>query len=286
MKTSLGHLPTSKREAISKADALINEFEQVSMVFLFGSYARGDYVEDPVGNDEDGNPYFSDLDICVLVDKGRKARRIERSSILRKNLRAATGMRVQLVAHTVKQFNKSLESGEFFYVDIAKEGIQLSNPGNVVISQPKNLTEEERQAKAREDFDYWMERSDKMLKHHRIAMEDDDLREAAFFLHQTAEHALAAACLVLSGYRPKGHDLAELEDWCAQFDPTFRDIFPKATSEDDRLFELLNKAYVGARYRKSFTVSREDLDVLQARVAHLRDATNTLTSSFPGCCLA
>lgn len=278
MKTSLGHLPTSKREAISKADALINEFEQVSMVFLFGSYARGDYVEDPVGNDEDGNPYFSDLDICVLVDKGRKARRIERSSNLRRDLRAATGMRVQLIAHTVKQFNKSLESGEFFYVDIAKEGIQLSNPGSVIVSHPKNLTEAERQAKAKEDYDYWMERSDKMLKHHKIAMEDDDLREAAFFLHQTAEHALAAACLVLSGYRPKGHDLAELEDWCAQFDPAFRDIFPKATPEDDRLFELLNKAYVGARYRKSFTASRDDLDALQARVTTLRDATNRLMS--------
>ena len=276
MSLDLGHLPTSTREAIAKADAIINEFEQVSMVFLFGSYARGDYVEDPVGNDEDGNPYFSDLDICVLVDKGRKARRIERSSILRRDLRAATGMRVQLIAHTVKQFNKSLESGEFFYVDIAKEGIELSNPGDVVVSQPKALTEEARREKAREDFEFWMAESDSFLRTHNHAINDEDWRMAAFALHQTAEHALAAACLVLSGYRPKGHDLAELEDWCAQFDPTFRDIFPKTTPEDERLFELLNKAYVGARYRKSFSVSREDLDALQVRVSALRTATRSL----------
>lgn len=278
MKTSLGHLPLSKREAISKADALINEFEQVSMVFLFGSYARGDYVEDHVGNDEDGNPYFSDLDICVLVDKGRKARRIERSSNLRRDLRAATGMRVQLIAHTVKQFNKSLESGEFFYVDIAKEGIQLSNPGNVIVSQPKNLTEAERQAKAKEDYEFWAGEADSFSSFVDVAMEKEDWRKAAFFLHQAAENYLTAACQVLSGYRPKGHDLAELEDWCAQFDLAFRDIFPKATAEDDRLFELLNKAYVGARYRKSFTVSREDLDALQARVMTLREATARLMS--------
>jgi hypothetical protein len=58
--------------------------------------------------------------------------------------------------------------------------------------------------------------------------------------------------------------------------PAFRNIFPEATVEDDRLFELLNMAYVGTRYRKSFTVSRKDLDALQSRVITLRDATKKL----------
>ena len=127
MNISLDHLPSVKRDTIARVVSEIMKFEQVAMVILFGSYARGDYVEDPVGNDEDGHPYFSDLDICVLVDKARKARRIERSNSLRVKLREVSDIRVSVIAHTVSQFNKALEAGEYFYVDVVKEGVQLAN---------------------------------------------------------------------------------------------------------------------------------------------------------------
>src|SRR5262249_2875375 len=48
MKTTLDHLPELKRSQIQAIAALMQQAESpVEMVVLFGSYARGDWVEDP-----------------------------------------------------------------------------------------------------------------------------------------------------------------------------------------------------------------------------------------------
>jgi len=46
MKTSLEHLPEPKREQLAALAALLQAEAPVDMVILFGSYARGDWVED------------------------------------------------------------------------------------------------------------------------------------------------------------------------------------------------------------------------------------------------
>ena len=77
MKSSLDHLPKAKRdelafvveliregfaEAISRRSMPRYQKGQVLKIILFGSYARGDWVEDPKGR------YFSDYDLLVVVN--------------------------------------------------------------------------------------------------------------------------------------------------------------------------------------------------------------------------
>src|SRR5687767_15826433 len=77
MKTSLDHLPEKKQHQIRALGELIRKEAEVEMVILFGSFARGVGVEDPVGG------YFSDLDVLVIVkrasmvDKGQLWSKIE-----------------------------------------------------------------------------------------------------------------------------------------------------------------------------------------------------------------
>lgn len=274
MKTVLGrHLPSDKRRCIEQVVSTLIAFEKLELLILFGSYARGDYVDDPAGHDGDGwFPYHSDLDVCVIVKSPRQQRRIERSNQLREQLRKASDIRVSLIVHTIGQFNRALENGEYFYVDVVKEGVLLHDAGTSKLSKPKNLTDEQRKKKAKEDYEYWTERAESFQRTYGYAMKDEDWRMAAFALHQVTENYLTAACLVLSGYRPKGHDIAELETWCAQFDPAFTNIFPKETAEDRRLLELLRAAYVGARYKKAFSVSRQELLDLALRIEPLKIA--------------
>ncbi len=61
MKTSLESLPEKKQHQLRALAELIRKEAQVEMVILFGSFARGDAVEDPVGG------YFSDFDVLVIV---------------------------------------------------------------------------------------------------------------------------------------------------------------------------------------------------------------------------
>jgi predicted nucleotidyltransferase len=130
MKTSLDHLPPARRAWIQTVADGIRDIAPVEMIILYGSYARGDYVEDPIGrsNNEGGPgngvyPYYSDLDICVITEKLKAARKIEQSEILHQRAnRPDDKMPLSVIAHTWKQFKKALDIGEYFYVDIVKEG--------------------------------------------------------------------------------------------------------------------------------------------------------------------
>lgn len=66
MKTSLEHLPEHKRDQLAAITALLQAEAQAEMVILFGSHARGDWVEDA----ETG--YQSDYDVRSVSHKWRR----------------------------------------------------------------------------------------------------------------------------------------------------------------------------------------------------------------------
>src|SRR5687767_11369280 len=78
MRTDLSHLPETKRAELEHVvRVLVEEFEdatkltksptrkqgRILKIVLFGSYARGDWVEDRVGG------YISDYDLLVVVNQ-------------------------------------------------------------------------------------------------------------------------------------------------------------------------------------------------------------------------
>jgi uncharacterized protein len=70
------------------------------------------------------------------------------------------------------------------------------------------------------------------------------LSHAAFLLHQAAERYYHAAALVLTGYKERTHDLGTLRTKDAEQHPRLADALPKTEPEDERLFDLLRKAYI------------------------------------------
>jgi hypothetical protein len=46
----------------------------------------------------------------------------------------------------------------------------------------------------------------------------------------------------------------------ASLDPIFNTVFPLDTDEHKRLFELLRKAYVDARYKLHYKITKEELE--------------------------
>jgi len=76
---------------------------------------------------------------------------------------------------------------------------------------------------------------------------------------------------VLYGY--KEHDLEFLIEKCKPYTLELAKVFPRDTPEEERLFKLLQRAYVEARYNDDFAVSKDDTDALTVRVERLRDIT-------------
>src|SRR3954466_11516868 len=67
MKTSLDHLPQRKQDELRAITGVIRAGAPVEMLILFGSHARGDWVEDPEGG------YFSDYELLAVVESRKVA---------------------------------------------------------------------------------------------------------------------------------------------------------------------------------------------------------------------
>lgn len=99
---------------------------------------------------------------------------------------------------------------------------------------------------------------------------------ASFNLHQATENFLKTIRLIYSLYGHKEHDLEFLLGKCKLHTLELAKVFPRDTEEEERLFELLKRAYVEARYNDDFVVTKEDIDALIPKVELLRDITKQI----------
>ena len=105
------------------------------------------------------------------------------------------------------------------------------------------------------------------------ALRDDHTGYAAFQLHQATERFYTTILLVFTHYKPKEHDIDKLGKQANSLDPRFLPVFPRTTQEEKRLFELLKKAYIDARYNRNYKITKKELEYLGERVKKLQKLT-------------
>lgn len=107
-------------------------------------------------------------------------------------------------------------------------------------------------------------------------MKEKDYKIAAFQLHQATERYYGTIQLVFTGNKPKTHDLEILGGMAKACDMEFGKVFPKGDLQERTRFILLRKAYVDARYKAEYQISKADLEWLAGRVQILRDLTEKI----------
>jgi len=269
VKTSIAHLPEQKQEELRRIVEIVREAADVEMVILFGSYAAGTWVEEP-GPDPRTFEYQSDYDVYVLTGERRTAKKGKLWAGVEQRLRREVRTPVQLLAESIGAFDSYVREGRYFYVDIRREGIVLYGTGRQVLSEPRELSGEERWARAEEEFEYWFGSACEFLIDYRAALNRGSHAKAAFELHQAVERFYSAVLLVYTNYKPKLHDIEKLGALASGHAPELLPVFPRGTSEEGRLFDLLRRAYVEARYDKGYRATREELEWLAGRVDVLR----------------
>lgn len=285
MKTDLDHLPSAKRRDLERVvEILFSEFEdatrlatqqwkkqgRILKVILYGSHARGDWVADPVGG------YYSDYDILVVVSDERltdtldywakAADHLLREYSISKRLSAP----VNFIVHSLKEVNDQLARGRPFFVDIARDGVALYQLDGHPFDAPKPLDPEAARAEARMHFDQWSRSANAFLKGAKHGIADGEYKYAAFNLHQAAEHSYHTLLLVLTLYSPKSHKLNFLRDQAENVARDLIPVWPRDTKFARRCFELLQQAYVNARYSPHYRITREELDWIVERVELLQ----------------
>lgn len=277
MKNTFEHLPQRKQDELARIASIIREKAPATeMIILFGSYARGDWVEDVTVEGNTTYEYSSDYDILVIVEDEPTA---NKNGFWYEIENKAGKLPVQtpltIIAHDINFVNRKLETGQYFFTDIKKEGILLYDSGHFKLSQPRELSPKERLGMAKANFKEYFHSAEVFIFHYKNALEINEYKSAAFMLHQAVETFYATVLLVYTNYKPKTHKLDKLCKMAGRYDPAFLKTFPMDTDEQRRCFDLLKQAYVGARYDASYKITEEELKYLAGCVELLKDQTKT-----------
>jgi predicted nucleotidyltransferase/HEPN domain-containing protein len=278
MKKSLAHLPKHKREELKLVtEIILDECPTVLMVILFGSYARGDWVEDTYVEGGITYEYASDFDILVIV---RSNRIVNSTDTWRRAEARARRFPVRtwtnLIVESIETVNNALVRGHYFFTDIRKEGIVLYDTREFKLARSRKLNPKERRGQARAHFKEWFASAKVFFRQYQNAMRMREYKNAAFQLHQATERFYGAILLVFTNYRPKMHDLEKLSHMVAGYDPALLTVFPQATEEQKKSFDLLNRAYVEARYNPRYRITKGQLEYLAERVKRLQRLTKRI----------
>jgi predicted nucleotidyltransferase/HEPN domain-containing protein len=282
MRTELDHLPEKQQQELQRVrDIMLEEFERairnatqphkrnglIYKIILFGSYARTDWVDEPE------NGYQSDFDLLIVVSHPDLTDiadywyiaedRIARDSAIERP--------VNIIVHSLDEVNSGLKRGEYFWVDIARDGIALYElPGHALVA-PMPLTPADAHEMATAYFSDWLQKSDSAIKLAAFAAEQGETKDSAFLLHQATERLYICFLLVRTLYFPRSHNIKFLRSLAEDEDPRLVAAWPRATKAERGRFERLKRAYVEARYSSIYEITGEDLAALSRYIGDLRD---------------
>ncbi|AYJ87111.1 HEPN domain-containing protein [Sphingomonas paeninsulae] len=267
--------------AISRATQPWKKNGKIQKIILFGSYSRNDWIDEP------SQGYKSDLDILVIVSHKDLTDVAEYWYVAEDKIQrdGEIARPVNVIVHTLEEVNRGLTHGEYFWVDIARDGIALYELPGVGLATPKPLTAADAYEMALAYFNKQLPAVDRFLEIAQMATlkgrQDAEWRNnAAFNIHQAAETAYICFLLVRTHYVPRSHNIKFLRSLAEDKELRLIDSWPRSTKPDRRRFELAKRAYVEARYSSAYEISSDDLLAITDAVRDLRDRVEVVSRSW------
>ncbi|MEW4401799.1 nucleotidyltransferase and HEPN domain-containing protein [Agrobacterium tumefaciens] len=288
MKSDIGHLPQTKQRELERVVRIIHEEftgiverskseakkdGRIYKIILFGSYARGTWVDEP----HTSKGYRSDFDILVIVSNKELADpRYWDKTTDRLMWDKEIETPVSLIVHGAREISNFLHDGQYFFVDLAREGVVLYEFDDRPLAEAKPLSPADALRVADGHFQRHFPDARDFADVAKYLVAKGNLHLAAFNLHQAVESAYNCYLLTLTNYSPASHNLKFLRGLSEGRDHRLIDIWPRDRQRFTTWYNILNEAYVKARYSKRFEVSEEALAWLQERTAELHALIETL----------
>jgi predicted nucleotidyltransferase/HEPN domain-containing protein len=291
LRSDLDHLPEHIRQELDRVvQVLFEETDdamrgaasahrkagQILKVILFGSFARGDWVDDRVSG------YRSDYDLLVVVNHedltdsyrywDKAADRFVRELTIAKTL----GRPLNFIVHSLADLNDKLKRGRPFFMDILRDGVALYEAPNHPLEAPRALPPEEVRAEAQAYFEEWFPGALGFLDTSRYSQTQGRTKEAAFLFHQATERLYHCVLLVLTLYSPRAHRLEVLRSMAEDLDARLVEAWPRETRFERRAFDRIRRAYVEARYSPHYQISDEELTWAAAHVERLAEIVRVI----------
>ncbi len=282
IENSFKTIPIEKKKELRRVVNTIHQRVKhlsysIEMIILFGSYARGEGLEDVYQSEHITYEYQSDFDLLIIVP----FKNINKQNSLEKKLCQAIEENniktpVSLIIHDIEFVNQALADFQYFFIDIEREGIVLYDSKKYELRKPIPLSPIKRLKFAREDFTFWFEKACDFYQSSTTNYKKAKYNLAIFELHQCTEALHYTVLLVYTRYKPKRHNLVKLRRLICDLDHHFITSFPSTTTEDQKYFEKLCKAYIEARYKRDYSVTQNEIKTILSLVKSFSDLVEKL----------
>ncbi|WP_193369327.1 nucleotidyltransferase and HEPN domain-containing protein [Pelagibius marinus] len=272
MKFSLDHLPPKKQRELERVlEILHEEFEdalkgssadwkkrgRILKVILFGSYARGSWVDEP----HTTKGYRSDFDLLIIVNNKKLAEFEPYWNKASDRFMHDRGIKtpVSFIVHSRREVNEAIRRGQYFFTDIRKEGIVLYELDDEPLAEPRPRSPKEAYEAAKEHCEERFLLAEEFLVGVETYLERGSNKLAAFMMHQAVENAYSCLLLTLTNYTPPAHNIKFLRSLAEDQDRSLVEAWPREQATHRAWFNTLVEAYVKARYSKHYQIDREAL---------------------------
>lgn len=265
-----GHLLRGFETAIAGGTSAWRRHARIYKIILFGSYARGDFVDEPE------NGYLSDFDILVVVSDEKLTdiadywfeteQRIAHDPTI--------GRIVNLMVNDLTDINQGLDAGLYFFREVIEQGVVLYEIPGHAFSPLKPLTAQAALALGQRHYTKIFDTIDTSIETAAFQMSKGDVKDwlhkAAFNLHQATEAAYIAVLLLAGFYAPRSHNIKFLRTLAETKAPGLTAVWPRETRALRKPFQKLKRAYVDARYNQdTYEITLDELAHLKATVESL-----------------
>lgn len=174
----------------------------------------------------------------------------------------ATSTPVTIFVQPVHVFNEWLLAGHPFACVIATEATRVYDADTV----PLESCAQSPMSLLHKDFLQWYNRSKEFMTGAELFITRKQYTLATFLLQQATEFTCTGLVQMFTGFRAGTHNIDKLLRYTQLFCHNLARIFPRNTEKEQRLYQLLQDAYINGRYKYDFVVSGKEMSLLTERV--------------------
>lgn len=251
-----------------KLVSAIIELVKPDFIFLLGASVCERRMESIFSSPEPPSQYLADCFLLIVIqDLTNKEPYDWQEKIEQHCQKVASITTIVLQSST---FEEWLKAGHRFAARVWQSAPCIYNAGSTCWTDAiYESTQSEEELKKR--YTAGMNKSQEFLAGAELFRIRKQNSMAAFMLHQSAEQALKAVLEIGVGYHNNTHNISRLLKYARLVLPQIASMFPQNIDLEKQLLQLLQKAYVEARYKEDYKIISSDLICLTERVKRIHD---------------
>jgi HEPN domain-containing protein len=222
--------------------------------------------------------FVSHYYILVLVTKNEK----NSSNNLQDNIEShcRSFAPVTAIIVTIEEFNEWLAKGHPFACKVVSMNQCIHDTENILLATSVELDVQDLTKINEAYYKTGINKVQEFLAGSDLFRIREQNKMAAFMLHQATEHALHTLLKITTGLYMNTHSIDKLVRYCSMVSYKLPDLFNRNNDKNERLFQLLQKAYIESRYKEDYSIKMEDLLSITERVRVLESIVKDVYNSL------